>query len=69
MTTTTFKFSVAPAAGLKGKWVAHMFYAKKVEGFSFGTFGMKNEYLGMFSAKEQALAAVAAKKAALQRAA
>ena len=66
---TTIRFTVAPAAEHRGKWVAHMFYAKKVEGFSFGTFGVKDQYLGMFSSKEQALEAVAAKKATLRRAA
>ena len=64
--TTTFKFTVAPAAEHKGKWVARMFWAPKLEGHSFGTFGIKNELLGLFSSKEQAQAAVDAKKAALK---
>lgn len=67
--TQTIKFSAAPATGHKGKWVAHMFFARKVEGLPFGALGMKNEYLGMFPTKEGALAAIEAKKAALKRAA
>ena len=59
--TTTFKFTVAPAAEYKGKWVARMFYAPKIEGHSFGTFGIKTMFLGLFSSKEQAQAAVDAK--------
>ena len=39
---TTIKFTAAPAAGHKGKWVAHMFFARKVEGMPFGALGMKN---------------------------
>jgi len=66
---TTFQFAVAPAAEFRGKWIARMFYAKKVEGFAFGTLGCKSECLGMFPSKEQALAAVASKKAALKKAA
>jgi hypothetical protein len=67
--TNIVRFTVAPAAEHRGKWIARMFWAPKVEGHSFGTFGIKTKLLGVFSSKEQAQAAIEARKTSLRKAA
>lgn len=65
MTKMTVRFLVSPWAGHRGKWIARMLYAPKLPGVPFGSYEIKNQFLGTFKTKEEALAAVAAKKGTL----
>lgn len=60
----TVRFSVSK---FDGKWIAQMMRSRKVEGYGFGTFGIDAINLGRFDSKEQALEAVAKKKATLSQ--
>ena len=61
------RFTVAPAEGNPGKWVARTFTARKVEGHSFGTFGIKPKLLGVTKSKEAAQALCDAEKKRLTK--
>jgi hypothetical protein len=59
--TTTYKFSVAPAEGNNGKWIARSMSAPKAtEQYAWGTFGIKTNLIGVFSSKEAAIEAMRA---------
>lgn len=54
------RHTVRPSPFRQGHWVADVMTARKIDGLSFGTCGIKTRFLGSFKTRDEAIAAMRA---------